>query len=111
MRNITFETLPTAVTLLLDEVNEIKRLLLQKDSKQIEIDCWFNLSELCDYHPDKPKKATVYGWVNSRKIPSHKTNKKLRFLKSEIDLWLKEGKKKTFDEIYRQAEIDSRKKK
>jgi excisionase family DNA binding protein len=50
---------------------------------------WFDLSELCQYHPDKPSKATVYTWVSMGLIPVHKGGKKLRFLKSEIDNWLK----------------------
>ncbi|MBK8451686.1 MAG: hypothetical protein IPL42_17400 [Saprospiraceae bacterium] len=37
-------------------------------------------------------------------IPAHKGNKKLRFLKSEIDTWLKQGRKKTFAETAKEAE-------
>lgn len=70
--------------------NAIKEVLIElKEFKQIETDVWFDLRELCEYHPDKPSKATVYGWVNSKNIPVHKGGKKLRFLKSEIDNWLK----------------------
>jgi excisionase family DNA binding protein len=47
------------------------------------------------YHPNKPSRPTVYGWVNAGTIPVHKGGKYLRFLKSEIDNWLKEGKKET----------------
>lgn len=64
---------------------------------------WFDLTELCQYHPDKPSKATVYGWVNAGTIPVHKSAKKLRFLKSEIDAWLKQGRKKTQAEIQTEA--------
>lgn len=59
-----------------------------------ETERWFNLNELCQYHPDKPTKPTVYGWVNAGTIPVHKGGKKLRFLKSEIDSWLKQREKK-----------------
>lgn len=58
-----------------------------------EGDLWFNLKELCEYLPDKPTKTTIYSWVQNRLIPYHKGAKKLRFLKSEIDAWMKEGKK------------------
>lgn len=67
-------------------------------------DCWFDLTELCRYHPDKPTKATVYGWVNAGMIPVHKGGKKLRFLKSEIDEWLKQGRRKTITEVAREAD-------
>jgi excisionase family DNA binding protein len=97
---ITFELLPKALTHLTIEVSEIKRLLLEKSNEQpTETDSWFDLNELCIYHPDKPSKPTVYGWVNAGTIPVHKGGKKLRFLKSEVDNLLKQGRKKTLEEI------------
>lgn len=68
-------------------------------------DRWFDLDELCNYLPDKPAKATVYGWVHFKLVPFHKSpgQKKLRFLKSEIDDWLKSGHKKTLAETAREA--------
>jgi excisionase family DNA binding protein len=69
-----------------------------------EADRWFDLNELCNYHPDKPSKPTVYGWVNAGIIPVHKGGKKLRFLKSEIDNWLRQGRKKTLAETASEAE-------
>ena len=106
--SLTLETLPKAFTKaftwLNSEVSEMKQLILRKDER-METDRWFNLNELCQYHPDKPKKSTVYGWVYSGLIPVHKGGKKLRFLKSEIDNWLNQGKKKTMSEI--EAETDA----
>jgi excisionase family DNA binding protein len=109
---LTFEQLPKAFTHLTNEVNEIKRLLIEKSREQpTEIDRWFDLNELCIYHPDKPSKATVYGWVHAGIIPVHKSGKKLRFLKSEIDESLKQGRKKTFSEIASDADMFLAKKK
>lgn len=103
-QGITLETLPKAFTHLTNEVSEIKRLLLEKSNEQpTETDRWFDLNELCIYHPDKPSKPTVYGWVNACSIPVHKGGKKLRFLKSEIDNWLRQGRKKTFAETASEA--------
>ena len=105
MQNLTLETLPKAFTLLAEEVSEIKKLLLEKSNeKPTEADRWLDLNDLCLYHPDKPSKPTVYGWVNAGKIPVHKGSKKLRFLKSEIDNWLRQGRKKTFAETIKEAE-------
>jgi len=103
---LTLETLPKAFTHLTNEVSEIKRLLLEKSyqSQPTETDRWFDLKELCIYHPDKPSKPTVYGWVNCGTIPVHKGGKKLRFLKSEIDSWLRQGKIKTLAETASEAE-------
>lgn len=91
-------------------LNNIESLLLDikhkpKDQNtQTETDRWFDLNELCNYHPDKPSKPTVYGWVHDGLIPVHKGGKKLRFLKSEIDTWIKQGRKKTISETANEAD-------
>jgi hypothetical protein len=101
---VCLENLPWAVARLTEEVSEIKSLLIQQASYQpSDNDRWFNLKELCDYHPDKPSKLTVYGWKNAGIIPVHKDGKKLRFLKSEIDAWLLQGRKKTQADLKKEA--------
>ena len=111
MENLTLEALPKAFAHLTYEVSEIKRLLIEKSNEQqTETDHWFDLNELCNYHPDKPSKPTVYGWVNVGIIPVHKGGKKLRFLKSEIDAWLKLGRKKTLAETAIEADTYLKKK-
>lgn len=91
-------------------LSNIENLLLdikhspQTLTQEKQTNAWFTLTELCEYHPDKPTKATVYGWVNAGTIPVHKGGKKLRFLKSEIDEWLKQGRKKTRYEAANEAE-------
>jgi hypothetical protein len=105
LQQITLETLPKAFMQLLDEVRELKTLLIQKNHEpQPTTEQWFDLAALCNYHPDKPKPATVYGWVFAGKIPVNKGSKKLRFLKSEIDNWLMQGKKITLAESSLKAE-------
>ena len=74
------------------------------NEKPTDTDCWFDLSALCKYHPDKPSKPTVYGWVNAGIIPVHKGGKKLRFLKSEIDIFLMQGRKKTLAETAKEVD-------
>jgi excisionase family DNA binding protein len=102
---LTLETLPKAFSQLANEVSEIKRLLVEKSNKQpAETERWFNLAELCEYLPDKPAKATVYAWVHHRSIPCHKGGRRLRFLKSEINNWLNQGKKTTVSEY--EAEME-----
>ncbi|CAN5661141.1 helix-turn-helix domain-containing protein [soil metagenome] len=104
MEPITFDQLPKAVSGIYQKLESIERLLqLQNDPQQLA-DRWFDLSELCSYLPDKPAKATVYAYVSANTIPVHKSGKKLRFLKSEIDSWLLEGRKKTLAEIANDAD-------
>lgn len=107
---ITQITAPELETLI---ENSIKKVLSTQQAEQpTETDRWFDLNELCIYHPDKPSKPTVYGWVNAGTIPVHKGGKKLRFLKSEIDSWLKQGRKKTLIELTSEADqyLSSKKK-
>ncbi len=85
--------------------NSLRKILSDKHAEtKTEKDGWFDLTELCAYVPDKPSKATVYGWVHTGMIPHHKGQKKLRFLKSEIDAWLKQGRKKTLAETSNEAD-------
>jgi len=103
--NISFEQLPQAVSLLISEVKDIKTLLTNnKSDSQTESDKWYNLQELCEYLPDRPARQTVYGWIGQRLIPYHKKGKKLQFLKSEIDNWLKADKNKSQAELQLEAE-------
>jgi excisionase family DNA binding protein len=79
----------------------LKKILSSKTvtDKPADPDSWMNLDELCQYHPDKPSKPTVYGWVHAGIIPFHKGGKKLRFLKSDIERWLLQGRKQTTAEV------------
>ena len=96
--------------LLAETVNACLRRNSPAQQLPTETDRWFDLSELCIYHPDKPSKPTVYGWVNAGTIPVHKGGKKLRFLKSEIDSWLRQGRKKTLAETAKEADSYLKKK-
>lgn len=104
METLTLETLPRAFVSLSNEVNEIKRILLEKSNEQpTQTDRWFNLKEVIEYIPDRPSRATVYGWCSSGSIPVHKGGKRLRFLKSEIDSWLMQGRKLTSNEVHQEV--------
>ena len=87
---------------LLDFKDDLRQGTIKVD--QLETDRWFDINELCHYHPAKPCKATVYTWVRERRIPFHKRGKKLAFLKSEIDSNIKTGKVKSIAEIEEDAE-------
>lgn len=105
-KEITFEELPQAVSYLIEKVESLEKVLQNNEEKRYKTENrWFNIDELIDYLPDKPAKATVYGWVSTRQIPYHKGNsgKRLRFLQAEIDEWLFEGKRKTESEFNEEA--------
>ena len=101
---ITFEKLPQAVEYLINKVERLETLLNVQKLELPESDKWFNLQELCEYLPDRPARQTVYGWIGQRLIPFHKKGKKLQFLKSEIDSWLKADKRKSVAELQAEAQ-------
>ncbi len=103
-KTISFEQLPQAVAMLIEEVKGLKAVLTLTKSELPESDKWFNLQELCEYLPDRPARQTVYGWIGGRLIPFHKKGKKLQFLKSEIDNWLKADKRKSVAELQAEAQ-------
>jgi predicted DNA-binding transcriptional regulator AlpA len=103
MNKLNFEDLPDAVTQLTQEVSALKKLLLQQVKVVQADDEWLDLDGLVQYDPEKRSKATFYGYIHRRTIPFHKKSKKLLFLKSEIDTWLKEGRRKTLTEIENDA--------
>jgi hypothetical protein len=98
---ITFENVPQKVFEIFQQNEEILEHLRRLNPPQ-QTDQWFDLNELCNYLPDNPATATVYGKI--KEIPHHKQGKKLYFLKSEIDNWLMQGRKKTFAETASEAD-------
>lgn len=85
----------------LDKLESLLLSLEQKDSQSIPpSDQWFDLNGLIAYLPSHPKPQTVYEWVHKNIIPYHKSpeTKMLTFLKSEIDNWMKTGRRKTQSE-------------
>ena len=106
MEKTVFISLPIEdlQTVIIDCVNScLKNNKNYHNVQSTHSDRWFDLTELCNYHPDKPSKPTVYGWVYAQSIPFHKSSKKLRFLKSEIDNWLLQGRRMTNAEIDKEA--------
>jgi predicted DNA-binding transcriptional regulator AlpA len=101
---LSFNDVPKAVAHLITKVEKLETLLIEKQPQAQESDRWLNLSDFCSYHPNHPAKQTVYAWIVQRAVPYHKKGKKLMFLKSEIDKWLKEGRRKTIAEIQTEAE-------
>lgn len=102
--DISFNDMPKALAYLIGKVDKLETLLSVQTTAKVEpSDRWFNLQELCEYLPDRPAKQTVYGWIGQHAVPYHKKGKKLQFLKSEIDAWLKSDKRKTAAELHAEA--------
>ena len=104
-RNITFEDLPKALSWVIDKLIQLDLKIdnLASTSQLPPAEQWMNLKELCEYLPSHPAEQTVYGWTSCHLIPFHKKGKRIMFLKSFINLWLRESKMKSSYELERDA--------
>lgn len=96
---ITHDNLPLAMSMLFGKISRLEQLLEQPTGLAPETDCWYDIDGLCGYLPGNPAKATIYSKVHNRGIPHKKVGKRLMFLKSEIDIWLKGHTRKTTAQI------------
>ena len=95
---LSFDSIPSELAEVKSEIKEIKRLLSLNTPENIEKEIWLTIDQLCQYLPYKPAKPTIYGKVQKKEIPHYKKGKHLYFLQSEIDIWLKEGRRLTRSE-------------
>lgn len=105
-KKFTFENLPEVVIMLTKEVSELRRLLIEKQEQPTtkQPEQWLDLNDLIQYDPEKRTKPTWYSKISRNEVPHYKRGKKVYFLKSEIDEWLKQGKCKSNAEIKQEAE-------
>lgn len=99
METLTYNDLPQAIQTLDTRLDRIEEIL--KNQAQPEPDRLLTLPELAELLDLAA--PTIYGLVSRREIPHTKKGKRLYFLKSEIDAWLSQGRRKTIDEM--KAEI------
>jgi excisionase family DNA binding protein len=52
-------------------------------------DRWLSVKEICTYLG--VSNDTVYRWIESHRMPSHKVGRLWKFQKDEIDEWVKAG--------------------
>lgn len=98
MQQISFNDLPQAVTEILNRLDNLQKTVTET-TKAPQPDKWFTLDELVQYDPEKRAKQTFYGLVSRGEIPYHKRGKKLTFLKSEIDVWLRSASRVSIADV------------
>jgi len=93
MEPLTFEKIPEAITAIDRKLDAL--LALQKNEEELDVDRLLTIGQFAEYLPEKPAKATIYGWVCARRVPFEKHGKSLYFRKSDIDQWLNNGRRIT----------------
>ncbi|HVI49229.1 MAG TPA: helix-turn-helix domain-containing protein [Chitinophaga sp.] len=102
MDRITFEQLPQAVALIHEKLNSIEQLLLQKNNPQAEVDEQMTVGQAANFL--NLSVSALYGKVCRAEVPVNKRGKRLYFFKSELSAWIREGRKKTCEEIRKEQE-------
>lgn len=102
---LQFNELPKAVTLLTNEVSELKRLLIEKSHEQSEnqSEKFFNIQEAAQFL--NLSVATIYSKHSKGELPGVcKRGKRLYFSSTELMDYIKAGRKKSNAEIEQEAE-------
>ncbi len=104
-QRFSFDAMPQMLVAIAEKLDAIEAKVdhLTRPQKE-QKDEWFNLKGLCNYLPSHPAEQTVYGWTSTNFISFHKRGQSIAFLKSEIDQWLSQGKKKSLLDIQHEAE-------
>ena len=101
---LSFDAMPQMVATILKKLETLEQKFdALQSNNNVEADAWFSLQDLCNYLPNHPAEQTVYGWTSNRTIPFHKNGKSILFRKSEIDNWLMQTTRKSFNDIYDEA--------
>lgn len=108
MDAITFDQLPGAVSLLLEKVSHLEQLLSEKENIEKGIEKSINIKEAACFL--NMAVQTLYGKVSRKEIPVNKQGKHLHFYISELEDWLRKGRKKTIQEITENVKLSSKKK-
>jgi len=100
----TFDQLPNVVATLINEVSEVKRLLLKKEDQQPveQAEKFLNIKEAAQFL--NLTVPTIYSKVSKRELPCMKRGKRLYFSSTELMEYIKDGRKKSYAEIEQEAE-------
>ncbi len=88
--------------IILEKLNKIEEELAiikanqENTGKEMKIE-FLTIKELSEYL--KLTVPTIYGYTSTNRIPHIKRGKRLYFKKSDIDIWIEKGQRKTIDEM------------
>lgn len=102
--NLTFDQLPSEVARQGKMLDKIIDILSSNEHSFVSVEFEDRLlvfNEACQYL--NLSKPTVYRKVSNREIPHIKRGRKLYFYVSELNAYLKKGRRKTVEEIQEEA--------
>ena len=97
MEQYSFEQLPRAVSELHEKLDNIQDLLIESRQSVPQTVELMTISQAAEFL--NLSVQTLYGKVCHREIPVSKKGKRLYFYKSELEDWIRSGKKSTLAEI------------
>jgi|TARA_R110000787_G_scaffold249303_3_gene354911 excisionase family DNA binding protein len=102
--DLTYNDLPKAVTMLTNEISELKRLLTKKqeETPTERTEQLLTVQEAAQFL--NLTVPTIYSKVSKRELPFMKRGKRLYFSSVELMAYIKEGRKKSNAEIEAEAE-------
>ena len=95
MEKLSFENLPAAISTLIREVNSIKLVL--QENKPPTTDQIMTVEQAAEFL--SLAKPTLYAMIGHGKIPYFKRGKRVYFQKSDILNYLREGRRKSIQEL------------
>ncbi|AKD04359.1 helix-turn-helix domain-containing protein [Pontibacter korlensis] len=107
METLTFEQLPQAICQLHEKISKLEQLLQERQNPQ-HVEEMFTVEQAAAFL--NLTITTLHRKVSSRQIPSNKSGNRLYFYKSELEAWIKGGRKKTLAELQLEAQEYTRKK-
>ena len=103
MEKVSFESLPQAVSLLLEKVDSLEQLLKSQQSiNRVSSDKPMSITEAAKFV--NLTVPTLYGFVSKRTIPFSKVGKRLYFSEIELTSWIQSGRKSTRSEMLTSSE-------
>jgi excisionase family DNA binding protein len=102
MEEFGFDKLPEVVRQIFEKVEHIEKLLFKLQYEQAAKEKFLTVKEAAAYL--QITVAALYSLVSRRQIPVNKPGKRLYFLNTDLDEWIKAGKLKTAEEIVKDAQ-------
>jgi excisionase family DNA binding protein len=96
---LTFDQLPAAISLLIREVNSLKLALQAAPPEQA--DQLLTVDQAAAFLT--LAKPTIYAMISRGDLPNLKRGKRVYFQKSDLLNYLKEGRRKTYQQIKEEA--------